>query len=183
MKKDVVEIKRKLASGNVREATAYFNRAKGSIVSDKDSEGDVQKLEKELQVAQGSNLINAQNDFFFRNNGALTAGDIPPQQVQTSAAYYDTSAAQQQWTKLQQAQEMAAAKVQPLHVNLPIRGIRRVFTQVLQTEVNKPMTIQMVAASSKTVSWPKRAATGAIAFVVLWGAVVAGSRVTRRTAD
>ncbi|HLP75614.1 MAG TPA: hypothetical protein VK327_01740 [Candidatus Paceibacterota bacterium] len=183
LKKDVVEIKRKLASGNVREATAYFNRAKGNIVSDKDSEGDVQKLEKELQVAQGSNLINAQNEFFFRNNGALGVNDTPQQQVQVANLYYDSSAAQQQWTKLQQAQEMAAAKVQPLHVNLPIRGIRRAFTQVLQTEVNKPMTIQLAAASTKTVSWPRRAATGTIAFIVLWGAVIAGSRMTRRTAD
>ena len=76
-----------------------------------------------------------------------------------------------------------SAKVQPLHVNLPIRGIRRVFTQVLQTEVNKPMTIQMVAASSKRRLVAEAGRRHMVAFVVLLGAVVAGSRVTRRTAD
>jgi hypothetical protein len=179
LRKDVVEVKRKLASGNVREATAVFNRAKGNYATDKEADEDVKQLEKQLQVAQGSNLINAQNEFYFRNNGALAGGDMPQQQVQPAARDYDNSAAEQQWTKLQQAQEMAAVKVQPLHVNLPIRGVRRAFTQVLQTELNKPMTIQLVAESSKAVSWPKRIGTGGVAFVILWGAVMVVSRMKR----
>jgi hypothetical protein len=45
--------------------------------------------------------------------------------------------------KLQQAQEIVTAKVQPLRVNLPVRGQRFAFTQVLQTESGRPMTIQL----------------------------------------
>ncbi len=178
VQRDVSEAKKKLASGNVREATATFNRAKVNFANTKDAETDVRQLEKELQMAQGSNLINAQNDFSIRNNGQLIAGEDLPQQTQR-AVRYDAAAAEQQWTKLQQAQEMVAAKVQPLHVNLPIRGIRRAFTQVLQTEVNKPMTIQLLATSTKAVSWPKRVGTGAVAFVALWAAVVVISRTAR----
>ncbi|MBC8097652.1 MAG: hypothetical protein H7Y43_17765, partial [Akkermansiaceae bacterium] len=121
---------------------------------------------------------NAQNDFSIRNNGQLFSGEDRPQQTQ-QAVRYDAEAAEQQWSKLQQAQEMVAAKVQPLHVNLPIRGIRRSFTQVLQTEVNKPMTIQLLATSTKAVSWPKRIGTGAVAFIALWGAVVVITRTAR----
>ena len=58
---------------------------------------------------------------------------------------------------MQQAQEIVAAQVQPLRVNLPVRGVHYAFTQVLQTEPGKPMTIQMQAANTKAISWPKRA--------------------------
>jgi len=34
------------------------------------------------------------------------------------------------------------------------------FTQVLQTEGGRPMTIQLFATSSKAVSWPSRLGTG-----------------------
>ena len=60
------------------------------------------------------------------------------------------AAAEAQWTKLAQAQKVAAAKLQPPHVNLPLHGLRYAFAQVLQTEVNKPMTIQLQAANTKT---------------------------------
>jgi hypothetical protein len=179
LRKEVVEIKRKLASGNVREATATFNRAKGNYGYFAEAGGEVDKLEKDLQTAQGSNLINAQNDFTLRNN-AESSGAVNGVQVPEQAVRYDAESAKQQWAKLQQAQEMAAAKVQPLHVNLPIRGVRRAFTQVLQTEANRPMTIQLFAENTKTVSWPKRAGLGSITFLGLWGAVTMLSRLSRR---
>ncbi len=53
--------------------------------------------------------------------------------------------------KLQQSQEIATARVQPLRVNLPVRGQHFAFTQVLQTESGRPMTIQFFAASTKAV--------------------------------
>jgi hypothetical protein len=62
-------------------------------------------------------------------------------------------------------------KVQPIHVNLPTRGLRHVFTQVLQTEPGKPMTIRLLAANDKLVSWPARIATALGGFVALWVAV------------
>jgi hypothetical protein len=42
------------------------------------------------------------------------------------------------------------------------------------------MSIQLFAANTKAVSWPKRIGTGAGAFLVLWGVVVLVARITRR---
>jgi len=182
LKRDVTEARRQLAGGNVREANVSFSRAKGKSTGNfnyKESDADVQKLEKDLQTAAASNLINAQNDFSLRNNGQpLGAANGPAQGQQV--VRYDNATAEQQWTKLQQAQEIVAAKVQPLRVNLPVRGTRHAFTQVLQTEIGKPMSIQLFAVNTKAISWPKRIGTGVGAFLVLWGAVVLVSRMTRR---
>ena len=46
----------------------------------------------------------------------------------------NNTAAEQQWEKLQQAQEVVVAKGAPAPVNLPTRGQRHVFAQVLQAE-------------------------------------------------
>jgi hypothetical protein len=82
--------------------------------------------------------------------------------------------------KLRQAQEIATAKVQPLRVNLPVRGLHFAFTQVLQTESGRPMTIQLFTASTKAVSWPMRGLTAIGAFLVLWALVAILSRLTLR---
>jgi len=55
--------------------------------------------------------------------------------------------------------------------SLPLRGLRYAFTQVLQTEENKPMTIELSAANTKTGNWLKRAGMGVAGFLVLWGLV------------
>jgi len=81
---------------------------------------------------------------------------------------------------LQQAQEIMTAKVQPLRVNLPVRGQRFAFTQVLQTEGGKPMTFQLSAENNRTVHWPARLSVGLGAFLALWGMVALLSRGTRR---
>ena len=94
---------------------------------------------------------------------------------------YDNAAAGEQWQKLQQAQEIVIAKVQPLRVNLPVRGQHFTFTQVLQTEGGQPMTIRLFAASTKDVSWPVRGLTGVGAFLILWTMVTLLSRLTLRT--
>ena len=179
--REMSEAKRQLAGGNAREASATFNRAKTRIYADKREDGDVQQLEKDLVTAQASNLINAQNEFVNRNTvGLATDGTTPDQPAQPTGVGND-DAAGQQWMKLQQAQEIVTTKVQPLHVNLPIRGLHFAFTQVLQTESGRPMTIQLFAASIKTVSWPMRGLTAASAFLILWALVAALSRLTMRT--
>ena len=71
--------------------------------------------------------------------------------------------------------------MQPLHVNLPVRGLHFAFTQVLQTESGRPMTIQLFAASTKTVSWPMRGLAAIGAFLVLWALVAILSRLTLRS--
>jgi prepilin-type processing-associated H-X9-DG protein len=175
-RKDVAEANRQLAGGNVREANATLSRAKGKFYSSRDEDEAVKKLEKDVQTAQASNLINAQTEFSFRNNGQIVTDGKVPAQVQL----YDNFAAEQQWAKLQQAQEIVAAKVQPLRVNLPVRGSYFAFNQVLQTETGKPMTIQLLAASTKMVNWPARIGTALAAFLLLWGMVAVFSHATRR---
>jgi hypothetical protein len=175
-RKDVAEANRQLAGGNVREANATLSRAKGKFYAGRDEDDAVKKLEKDVQTAQASNLINAQNEFSFRNNGQMVTDGKVPAQVQL----YDNFAAEQQWTKLQQAQEIVAAKVQPLRVNLPVRGSYFAFNQVLQTETGKPMTIQLLAASTKMVNWPARIGMALGAFLTLWGMVAVFSHATRR---
>ena len=63
---------------------------------------------------------------------------------------------------------MALATVQPLHVNLPTRGLRYAFTQVLQTGVHKPMTIQLAAVKTGTGNWLGRIGLSLAGFIALW---------------
>jgi hypothetical protein len=180
LRRDMSEARRQLAGGNVRVATESFNRAKAKFPADKDTGDAVKKLESDLKTAQASNLINAQNDFSFRNNGSGAVDGAPARNTDLGLLY-DNKSAQQQWSKLQEAQEVVTAKVQPLRVNLPVRGQHFAFTQVLQTEGGRPMTIQLFAASAKAVSWPMRGLTAVGAFLVLWALVAVLSRLTRRT--
>jgi hypothetical protein len=171
VKRDVSEAEKNLSSGNVRDAVADYKRAKARRLL-KDEDADVKMLEQKLNDAQASNLIVAQDEFTRRYGLALNE----PQQQRAEKAgkagvQYDTAAAEQQWQKLQQAQEIVAAKVQPLRVNLPVRGLRYAFTQVLQTEVNKAMTIQLQAANTKTGHWLNRIGLGLVSFLALWAVV------------
>jgi hypothetical protein len=175
--RDVNEARRQLADGNTREASATFSRAKKWSYANKDENGDVKQLEKDLQTAQASNLVMAQNDFTARNAGQAGSGDNVTDQPQKLGLQYDDAAAGQQWQKLQEAQEIVTVKVQPLRVNLPVRGQRFAFTQVLQTESGRPMTIQLFAASTKALSWPMRGLTAAGAFLILWCFVAIFSRL------
>jgi hypothetical protein len=130
-----------------------------------------------LKKAQASNLINAQNYFSERNAAAAETVDRP-QASQLSANGYTDVAAGEQWAKLQQAQEVVAAKVQPLRVNLPLRGLHYTCTQVLQTEGGKPMTINLYAVSNQLVNWPTRLLGAGVVFLFLWGLVISLSRIT-----
>jgi hypothetical protein len=177
--RDVTVARQQLAGGNVREATASFNRARAKFYAGKDEAADVKKLGDELKTAQASNLISAQNDFSRRNAGQVagTAGKLPAQILD---GVTDHAAAGEQWQKLQQAQEIVTAKVQPLRVNLPVRGQRFAFTQALQTESGQPMTFMLSAANARIIHWPSRLGLGLAAFLALWVTVSVFSRVTRR---
>jgi prepilin-type processing-associated H-X9-DG protein len=181
VERDVSYAEQNLSGGKMREAVASFNRAKAGAAYSKDQEAGVKELEKKLKTAQASNLIIAQNEFSLRNAGQNAQMNAPAP-AQSPGMQYDNSSAEQQWTKLQQAQEIVVAKVQPLHVNLPLRGQRYAFNQVLQTETGKSMTIRLLAASTRAVSWPKRAAATLTGFLVLWGLVVFALRIARRRA-
>ena len=180
-RRDVNEAQRQLASGNVREASVSFYRAKVKSAKGTEAGDDVKQLEKDLQNAQASNLINAQSEFSWRNNGQINAGENVPAPGRNPTLSYDNAAAEQQSAKLQQAQEIGAIQVQPLRVNLPIRGAFYAFAQVLQTEPGKPMTIQMQAANTKSVNWPERMLLVVGAFLILWVLVAIVSRVNLRS--
>ena len=181
VRRDVDEARRQLASGNVREASVNFDRAKVKAVKGMENGDEVKQLEKDLQNAQASNLIHAQSEFTWRNNGQVAGGENAPIQTGSPGLLYDAAAAQQQSAKLQEAQEIVTAQIQPLHVNLPVRGVHFAFTQVLQTEPGKPMTILMQAVNTRAVNWPTRLLMPGAAFLLLWGMVALVSRLTARS--
>jgi type II secretory pathway pseudopilin PulG len=181
VRRDVDEARRQLASGNVREASVNFDRAKVKAAKGMENGDEVKQLEKDLQNAQASNLIHAQSEFTWRNNGQTAGAENAPVPAGGPGLFYDAVAAQQQSAKLQEAQEIVTAQIQPLHVNLPVRGVHFAFTQVLQTEPGKPMTILMQAVNTRAVNWPMRILMLGAAFLLLWGMVVLMSRLTART--
>jgi hypothetical protein len=153
----------------------------------KDIEGEEARQLKEVEVqlrrSQASNLVQAQHaytldnatklglqtDAYFARGGDAKGAQQPGQPM--PALLYDEQAAEQQLEKLQKAQEVTVTTVQPLRANLPLRGQRHVFTQVLQTEVNKPMTVEFAARNLKAGGWLKPIALTAVAFLALWIAV------------
>jgi hypothetical protein len=90
----------------------------------------------------------------------------------------DKLVAERQVAQLQRAQAVAVARLSPLRVSLPTRGLRHSFVQVLQTEINKPLTITMNAANDRKMGWFKKASLWSGGFVCLW--VIAAVFVTRR---
>ncbi|MHB8519503.1 MAG: type II secretion system protein [Limisphaerales bacterium] len=175
MKEELSNVKQQLAEGKTREAVENYNRAKSPAANTGyfAKSGEVEQLGREVRRIQGSNLISAQNAWFLENNTRLNNGAIDAgltaqsqQRVTQTDGYADVAG--QQWEKLEAAQQLAVAKVTPLHVNLPARGVRYSFTQVLQTEVNKPMTIGLFAENTKTPNWLGRLGLGAASFVLLW---------------
>jgi hypothetical protein len=166
VKSDISNAQKKLSAGNVKEAMADYNRARARADLSSSKDQDAQKLEADLRRAQGNNLINAQNAFSYSNSGAAPAGNVPGNQIQ-----YDAATAEAQWTKLQQAQELTVAAVQPIRVALPTRGLRYSFTQVLQTEIGKPMTVHLLASNTHAINWANRIVGPIGAFLVLWGVV------------
>jgi Tfp pilus assembly protein FimT len=166
VKSDISNAQKKLSSGNVKEAMADYNRARARADLSASKDQDAQKLEADLRRAQGNNLINAQNAFSYSNSGPVPATNAPGNQIQ-----YDAATAEAQWTKLQQAQELNVAAVQPIRVALPTRGLRHSFTQVLQTEIGKPMTVHLLASNTHAINWVNRIVGPIAAFLVLWGIV------------
>jgi hypothetical protein len=170
---DLSNVQKQLSEGNIQQAAEQFGRARAKVFYE-DKAADFKKLGDELRRVQAGNLMMAQERFSAANAAQPPPGKAAgrPQQV----VGYDAATAEAQWEKLQQAQELGVAKVRPLRVNLPTRGVRHAFTQVLQTEVDKPMTIRLLATSAKTVSWPTRLAALVGGFVLLWIGVAAFTR-------
>ncbi|MGP8201839.1 MAG: type II secretion system protein [Limisphaerales bacterium] len=132
---------------------------------------EMEALQKDLARVQHSNLMQQQRVYSHGQVAASlpsgSAGQNRPASAESEAV------AGEQWNKLQQAQELAVARVQPLRVSLPTRGLRQSFTQVLQTEVAKPLTIQFSAVNTETGGLLRNTLCGALALAVLWAFVAA----------
>jgi prepilin-type processing-associated H-X9-DG protein len=127
---------------------------------------EVEDLKRELTRLQDSNLAQQHRVYNYGSFGGM--GGAKQQLTAESDA-----AASQQWAKLQQAQEIAVARVQPLRLSLPTRGLRQSFTQVLQTEVAKPLTIQFSAANTQSGGLLRNTAGAALVLAILWVVVAA----------
>jgi hypothetical protein len=174
--------RRGLTEGKFKGANVEFNNAvRLNDFADVQATKELETLKKDLGRAQSSNLIQAQRAYTADNfkrlggqGGAMAVGQQQePAQQLDELVQYDADAAERQWGALQKAQEVKVTKVQPLRANLPTRGQRHSFTQVLQTEVNKPMTVQFTAANTREGGWFKRGLYLAGAFLVLWIGVAA----------
>ena len=107
----------------------------------------MRKSNKAWTSSKARNFIQQGRVF---NNSADVAAPAPPTRRRplNKPAYENNGL--QQWSKVAQAQQLAVARVQPLRVNLPTRGLHHAFTQILQTEVNKPLSIQFTAANTQS---------------------------------
>lgn len=179
LQSSISNVKAQLKSGKLNEAAQNYNRYRGNFnVDDTRANDELRQVEKEVRKAQGQQLVQAQQKFSADNNGWL-----PPQQGQMAQSdrqqiaqpqaqvVFDAEAAEQQAEKVAKAQEITVAKALPLRVNLPKRGIHLGFTQTLQTEVRKPMTVQFLAAESKGLGMTGSVGLTLAGFGALWALV------------
>jgi hypothetical protein len=161
-----------ISAGKAKVAMDAYNRARASGRLSKQAESDFKDVEEQLRQSQAANVMANEGQQGFFGYGAITKSGAGTVQLGVQAAQQsartDADAAAKQYDKLQQAQELAVARVLPLRVNLPTHGAKHAFTQVLQTEIGKPMTVRFHATNTRATSWLATAGMGAAAFVVLW---------------
>ena len=150
--------RRKLANGDVNgiNRLSSFDNYSGASA---ESRSQIEALKKDLDSIQAGNLSQQQRVFNYAGNAqapANAAGGV---------------IARDQWNRLAEAQELAVARVRPLRVNLPVSGLHQAFTQVLQTEVEKPLTIQFTAANTQTGSLARQFLGSGLALLALWAIV------------
>jgi prepilin-type processing-associated H-X9-DG protein len=168
--------RRSLSEGKLKGANEEFNNAVRLNRDEVDgfAQQEVEQLKRDLSKVQSSNLIQAQRAYTVDNVRRYAGKDVvnaPAEKEMKQLAeqvMYDSEVAEKQWSVLQRAQEVTVAKVQPLRANLPTRGQRHSFSQVLQTEVGKEMTIRFAAANTKHVGWFKQTIYFVGAFLALW---------------
>jgi competence protein ComGC len=141
--------------------------------SDSATRNEIEAVKQELNYQNAAN-ISQQNGRVFANPGQIgqsfsqSLNDSQFRQAQSPAQSDVQKTALDQWNKLAQAQQLAVVRVEPLRVNLPTRGVHFAFTQILQTEVQKPLTIQFTAANTRTGGLIGRLAGGVLGLAVLW---------------
>lgn len=178
-----------ISTGNFENASR-LKSYKGASLKDKEAAEAVRQLEGDVNRAQGNQLIEAQMNMTLYNNarygigGGEGAGGFGGR-AQTKLDDYDAKTAEQQVLQLQKAQAVAETKVAPLRVNLPTRGLRYSFSQVLQTQPDKALVIQLHAGSERHTGWFSRFTLWAGVFLGAWAlvAIMVTLRPARKTAD
>jgi len=127
--------------------------------------GEIKKLEDDLNRAQSSNLLTAQKKMVESSSPYLERTGPTPE---ARSLGLDVKIVEQQVAQLQKAQALSQVRLTPLRVNLPTRGLRHAFVQVLQTEVNVPLTISLKAVNDREMGWATRLALGAAGFLALY---------------
>ncbi|HVY71528.1 MAG TPA: hypothetical protein VHH73_16465, partial [Verrucomicrobiae bacterium] len=157
-------VRSRIASGQISEAGAILSKTKSQAARNEPAVAELKELEEKLSEAQGSNLVRAQRDYFFQNN--LQSG-VKSEMIRVDGNY-DAKVAERQVRQLQKAQSVVAAHAEPLRANLPTRGLCHTFTQVLQTEVDHPLTVEFTAANDRATGWFKTAVLCAAGFGLVW---------------
>ncbi|HXR08337.1 MAG TPA: hypothetical protein VN765_13455, partial [Candidatus Acidoferrum sp.] len=153
-----------LASGNVKGINNLDNGQfnPNSLVFDSATRKELEDVKQNVDRLQISNL--GQQNRVYNNYGIIT---VAPQAGKTE----EEAVARQQWSKLAQSQQLAVARVQPLRVNLPTRGLHHGFTQVLQTQVDEPLSIQFTAANSRGGGLIRSMFDCFLVLILLWAVV------------
>ncbi len=188
-KKSLVMARQQLVSANLQEAVQLNRRSRGGFKgADASDEKAAEDLERDVRRAQSSTLIQAQQDYVFQNTAGPTGQREDSYITSTSQrkaaiqqlASYTEEEAQKQVDKVQKMQDITGVKAMPLHVNLPQRGLHFTFSQTLQTEVRKPMTLEFHAANAKGFALFTTTALSLGTFLFLWWWV---ARLQRRSAS
>jgi hypothetical protein len=160
-----------IVGGQLNDANQFFNRARGNAAKDDYAANEeLKKLEQEIRREQGKQIL-AQQRRYLADNQSEVANQPPGQvggQPQIPMVNDDEIAAAQQAEKVSKAQEVAVTKALPLRVNLPQRGQRLSFTQTLQTEVRRPMSVQFAATATRTMELPATLGIALVGFVGCW---------------
>jgi len=155
---------KEVAAGRYENA-ARWSQLRSRGLRDGAAQHDLRRLEETVNLAQGSNLLQAQRSYALNNSLQLGGTSIGLERLDEA---YDAEMVAKQATQLNRAQAVAVGRVSLLRVNLPTRGIRHSFAQVLQTEVNRPLTVEFGARNERKTGWFKTALLWGGGFLGLW---------------
>src|ERR1035441_9539114 len=89
MRSGLESARKDLQGGNLQKAISSFGRAKLSYANNRAAEVEgleLKELEQDVRRAQGSNLIAAQNSYFYDNAGKLGFQQMQQQQTPSQAS-------------------------------------------------------------------------------------------------
>jgi hypothetical protein len=160
--------KGELSRGNIDHGGRVL-QFRSRAIRDEAAARQLAELEVDYNRSQSSNLLQAQN-FYAIENARKFGIELKADGRAGEAALgiNDMVVAEQQVAQVQRAQAVAVTRVSPLRVNLPTRGVRYSFVQVLQTQVDKPLTIQFKTRNERGPGWFARTGSLAGGFLLLW---------------